>query len=95
MIRGPPRLPTTSSNEPSRSRTIVGDIALSMRLPGWIAFASPCTSPNMFGLPGCAAKSSISSLRKNPAALTYTPEPKSALSVVVVATALPAASTTE
>src|SRR5205085_2588524 len=61
----------------------------------WIAFASPCTSPNMFGLPGCAAKSSISSLRKNPAALTYTPEPKSALSVVVVATALPAASTTE
>ena len=48
------------------SSTIVGDIALSIRLPGWIAFASPCTRPNMFGLPGCAAKSSISSFRKKP-----------------------------
>ena len=35
--------------------------------PGWIAFCSPCTSPNMFGLPGCAAKSSISSFMKKPA----------------------------
>ena len=74
---------------------IVGSIELSMRFPGWIAFCSPCTSPNMFGFPGFAAKSSISSFMKKPAPRTHTPEPKPRLSVVVVETALPCASTTE
>src|ERR1700682_886342 len=49
----------------------------------------------MFGVPGCVVKSSISSLRKNPAPLTYTPDPYRSLSVLVVATALPDGSTTD
>ena len=49
MIVGPPAPPTTSSTWPRGSSTIVGVIAESMRLPGAIAFCSPCTSPNMFG----------------------------------------------
>jgi len=34
MMRGPPAAPTTSRSLPAGSTTIVGDIALSMRLPG-------------------------------------------------------------
>ncbi len=49
----------------------------------------------MFGVPGCVVKSSISSLRKNPAPLTYTPDPYKSFSVLVVATALPDWSTTD
>src|ERR1035441_8498852 len=46
MIVGPPAAPVTISSLPCGSSTIVGSIAESMRLPGRIAFASPCTSPN-------------------------------------------------
>ena len=49
----------------------------------------------MFGEPGCAAKSSISSFMKMPTPVRYTPDPQLLLSVVVVATAFPRASTTE
>src|ERR1700674_4965470 len=49
----------------------------------------------MLGVPGCVVKSSISSLRKKPAPLTYTPDPYRSLSVDVVATALPDWSTTD
>jgi len=38
-------------------------------------FAAQPGTPNMFGVPGCAAKSSISSFRKNPAEVRKTPEP--------------------
>ena len=75
MMRGPPRAPVTSSRLPLGSSTIVGDIALSIRLPGAIALALPWINPYMFGTPGLAAKSSISSFRKNPAPATNTPEP--------------------
>ena len=36
---------------PSRS-TMVGVMDESGRLPGWIALASPCIRPNMFGVAG-------------------------------------------
>src|ERR1700693_5959588 len=49
----------------------------------------------MFGVPGCVVKSSISSFRKKPAPLTYTPDPYRSLRVDVVATALPHWSTTD
>jgi hypothetical protein len=54
---------------------MVGVIAESIRLPGWIALTSPWTSPYMFGLPGAAAKSSIVSLSRNPAPATVTALP--------------------
>jgi hypothetical protein len=44
MIRLPPGVPTTITGLPSLL-TIVGLIELSGRLPGAIAFASPCTRP--------------------------------------------------
>ena len=75
MMVAPPGVPTTSDSLPRRSATMVGHIEDSMRLPGSIAFASPCTSPNWFGLPGLAAKSSISSLSRKPAPATTTPLP--------------------
>src|SRR5947209_16812592 len=61
MIVGPPGLPTANQSEPSLRRTNVGVIAESGRLRGATALRSPCMSPNMFGVPGFAAKSSISS----------------------------------
>ena len=51
MMRGPPRLPVTMNSLPSLV-TIVGLIEESGRLPGAIAFFSPCTRPNMFGAAG-------------------------------------------
>src|SRR6266540_6989994 len=50
MIVGPPGVPTTISSCPSRSSTIDGVIAESIRLPGAMELASPCTKPNMYGL---------------------------------------------
>jgi len=44
MMRGPPGAPRTIKGLPSRT-TMVGVMAESGRLPGWIALASPCTSP--------------------------------------------------
>ena len=55
---------------------------------GATAFASPCTSPYWFGVPGLAAKLSISLFSRNPAPLTVTLLPYPELSVVVTATAL-------
>ena len=49
----------------------------------------------MFGVPGLALKSSISLFNRKPAPVTTWPLPYEPLSVVVVATALPSASTTE
>ena len=95
MMRGPPAAPATICTVPCASSTMVGDMAESIRLPGSILFASPCTRPNMFGLPGCTAKSSISSFIMKPTLARYTPLPHELLSVVVVDTALPSPSTTE
>ena len=95
MMVGPPGVPTTMNSLPPRSRTIDGVIAESMRLPGAIAFASPCTKPYMFGLPGAEAKSSISLLRRKPAPVTVTPLPKPPFRVVVTEAAFPFASTIE
>ena len=96
MMRGPPAAPTTSSTLPSGSSTIVGDIALSIRLPGAMAFASPCTRPNMFGVPGLRGEVVHLVVQEEAAASdVHTPEPYPPLSVVVVATAFPLSSTTE
>ena len=64
----------TKLSFPSRSR-IVGIIELSGRLPGAIVLASDCVKPNIFGEPGCAVKSSISSFKKKPS-LDATAGPK-------------------
>ncbi len=95
MMNGPPLAPVTSSGRRSRSRTMVGVMAESMRLPGAMALASPCTRPYMFGVPGRAAKSSISLFSRNPAPATVTADPYQPLIVVVSATALPRSSVTE
>ena len=95
MIVGPPGVPTTISSWPLLSRTMDGVIAESIRLPGWMALASPCTRPYMFGLPGAEVKSSISLFKRNPAPVTVTPLPNPPLSVVVTAAAFPCASTME
>ncbi len=94
MMRPPP--PTvTSIGFPSLPSTIVGVIDESIRLPGAIAFASPITSPSLFATPGCAVKSSISLLSRNPAPGTTDADPFPELIVVVSATALPCPLTTE
>src|SRR6202034_637145 len=67
----------------------------SIRLPGAIAFASPITSPSLFGVPGWAVKSSISLLSRNPAPGTLDADPSQKWIVVVIATELPWPSTTE
>ncbi len=54
---------------------MVGVIDESGRLPGWMAFASPCTRPNMFGVPGFDAKSSISLFSRKPRPGTVMPLP--------------------
>ncbi len=95
MMVGPPGVPTTMNSLPSRPSTMDGVIAESMRLPGTIALASPCTRPYWLGLPGAVVKSSISLFNRNPAPVTVTALPNPPLSVVVTAAALPAASTTE
>ena len=94
MIRPPPGAPSTSRTFPSLT-TIVGVIDDSMRLLGAIAFALPPTRPNMLGVPGRAAKSSISSLSRKPQPATTSALPNVLLIVVVHATALPSLSTTE
>src|SRR6266403_2180811 len=94
IMVGPPGEPVTKLSLPSRTR-IVGVIELSGRCPGAMAFASDCINPNSaFGTPGCVVKSSISSFSKNPAVLV-TCDPYQLFSVYVLATAFPAASTTE
>ena len=60
---------------PSGPTTMLGVIAESGRLPGWIALESPWTSPYMLGRPGALARSSISSLSRNPAPVTVTALP--------------------
>src|SRR6186713_1980061 len=91
---GPPGVPRTSQSFPFRN-TNVGHIDESIRLPGAIALASRPTTPNKFGTPGLAEKSSISLFSRNPAPRTTSPHPWLPLSVVVLETALPHRSTTE
>ena len=79
-IVDPPGVPTTMATAPSSSR-IVGVMDDSMRLPGWISFASLPTTPYAFGTPGLMLKSSISLFSRNPAPVTTTPLPKPRLSV--------------
>ncbi len=50
-MREPPGAPAAMNSLPSR-RTMVGVMDESGRLPGAMAFASPCTRPNMFALAG-------------------------------------------
>ena len=87
-------MPTTINKLPSFS-TMVGVMQLSIRLFGAMAFASPPTSPYMFGEPGFTEKSSISLFSRKPAPFTNTLEPYEPLSVVVIATAFPSRSTME
>ena len=95
MIVAPPGVPVTANSAPSGSSTMLGDIDDSIRFPGAIALFSPCTSPNWFGVPGLAARSSMSLLSRNPAPGTVTLLPKNELTVVVTETAFPSASTME
>src|SRR5215208_1721118 len=94
MIVGPPGLPTVNHRLPSLRRTNVGVIAERGRFFGATAFRSPGIRPYMFGVPGLAAKSSISSLRRIPVPFATAAEPYELLSVYVFETAFPAASTT-
>src|ERR1043166_5944907 len=93
MMRGPPPAPASMNSWPLLSSTIVGDIDDSMRLPGSILLAAPWTRPNTLGVPGLDVKSSISLFSRKPA--TVTPLPNDVLSVVVIATAMPLASTVQ
>jgi hypothetical protein len=72
MIVGPPGEPVTRRTPPSGPRRMAGVMAESIRFPGSTAFASPCTRPYWLGVPGLAAKSSISLFRRNPAPSTVT-----------------------
>ena len=54
-MREPPGVPMTMATWPSLSR-IVGVMVDSGRLPGAIAFASPPTTPKMFGCAGLGGK---------------------------------------
>ena len=81
VMREPPGEPSTSASRPAESTTMEGVMAESMRLPGAMAFASPCTRPNRLGRPGAEVKSSISSFKRNPAPVTVTALPKSLFSV--------------
>src|SRR5438034_11000496 len=94
-MRDPPGEPNTSCSPPLGSSTMDGVMADNMRLPGAMAFASPCTSPNRLGLPSAVMKSSISSYNTNAAPVTLTALPKSLSSGVVQETAVPSAVTTE
>src|SRR5579883_3266145 len=75
MMCEPPGAPMTMNSLPSLS-SIVGIMEERGRFMGWIALASPCTSPNIFGVPGLDAKSSISLFIKKPAPGMVTPQPK-------------------
>ncbi len=94
IILEPPGVPTTITSLPFRSM-IVGVIELSMRLFGSILLASPPITPYIFGEPGFALKSSISSFNKKPEPATITLEPYASFNVVVTATAFPSGSITE
>ena len=67
-MRDPPRDPSAIDSDPRQA--IVGLMEDSMRAPAATEFASPCTRPNRFGLPGDTTKSSISLLSRNPAPFT-------------------------
>ena len=74
MMRLPPGDPVISHGLPSAS-TMVGLIEDSGRLPGPGALASPPTSPNAFGAPGFAEKSSSSLLSRIPVPSATRPSP--------------------
>ena len=74
MIVGPPAAPTASTGR-SPSKTIVGDMLESGRLPGAGRLASEPTRPKALGAPGAAAKSSISLFSTTPMPGTTTFEP--------------------
>ena len=75
MMVGPPGLPAVNHRLPSLRRTIVGVMAESGRFFGATAFRSPWISPYKFGVPGFAAKSSISSLSRIPVPFATAAEP--------------------
>src|SRR4029077_12391332 len=64
-------------------------------LAGGMALAELCMRPYMLGTPTLEVKSSISLFIRKPRPSMVTPEPKPPLRVVVLATALPSASTME
>jgi len=74
MMVGPPGLPVTRTSWPSFV-TRVGVMDESGRLPGTMALASPWMRPNMFGVPTCEVKSSISLFMRMPVPGMVTPEP--------------------
>ena len=75
--------------------TKVGVLEDSGRFFGAIALASAPMSWKPFGTPGLIEKSSIWLLSRMPVPGTMRPEPKKKLSVMVAATRLPLASSTE
>ena len=74
---------------------MVGLMELSGVLPGAIAFAAPCTRPNMLGDPGLLVKSSISLFSRTPVPGATRWMPNQSFSVYVTETAFPSWSMTE
>src|SRR5271154_4336728 len=87
-MRDAPGVPITMETLPSRVR-IVGVMDDSGRFPGAMALKSPPTTPVPLGTPAFAAKSSISSFKRNPAPSTTTPDPNHPFNVYVLETAFP------
>src|SRR6185437_12027655 len=86
MIAGPPGEPVAILNLPDASKTIVGDMAESGRLPGAGALATGFPSST-----GWKEKSVSWLLRMKPLAIIF--EPRTDSTVVVIATASPWSST--
>ena len=93
MVR-PPGLPVTSTMRPSRA-TMAGVMLESIRLPGSARLGRVPIRPAAVVSPGAALKSPISLFSRKPAPGTTIFEPYDCSSVVVSATALRSASTTD
>src|SRR5262245_30779387 len=89
MMRDPPGEPSAAHGVPVASKTMVGAIELRGRFPGASALAMGLPAASI----GRKAKSVSSLLSRKPAA--HRREPKAASMLLVMATTLPAASTTE
>ena len=94
MIRPPPGPPTTMNSLPSFVR-MLGVMDDNGRLPGWIAFASPCTRPNIFGSPWLRGEIVHFVVQQKSKSRSRNPASVAAIQCVRKATAFPALSTME
>ena len=94
MMREPPVEPVANTGT-LPSKTMMGVIELSGRLPAAISLAFPPIRPKALGTPDLTEKSSISLFSRMPVPRATMPEPKFRFSVYVPLTTLPFASITE